>query len=148
VSEMADFAGVARSTIYDWQKLSGWPSAPDGSVALWDIAVWRDRLIAGDDLAPEGEGDGAGASPGLERYRLARAAQEEIKLSVMRKAYLDRNWVHSWLGELGSLLRICGEQLQREHGQDALDIMDQTLKEFGERVRKMFEDAVSDETGE
>lgn len=133
VTEIADFAGVARSTVYDWQKLPGYPGAPDGSVALWDLCEWQVlRLASVGDADPEVAGD----SPGLERYRLARAGQEEIKLAQLRGHVMDREWMHSRLMEIASLIRACGEQLQRSHGEDALQILDQTLDDIDGKIEE------------
>lgn len=132
-TELAEFAGVSRQTVYDWMRLPGFPIAPDRSVAKWDMCEWYlTRLDPADD--DEGEPGGAGTSPGLERYRLARAAQEEIKLGEMKKAFIDRHWAHTKLAEIVGILRGCGEQLQREHGEDALAILDQALSDITEKV--------------
>jgi hypothetical protein len=131
-TELAGFAGVSRQTVYDWMRLPGFPRAPDGSVAKWDLCEWY--LTRLDPAEDESDEPGRGDSPGLERYRLARAAQEEIKLGEMKKAFIDRQWVHANLMELASLIRACGEQLQREYGEDALAILDQAIKEFKGKI--------------
>ncbi len=131
VTELADFAGVSRNTIYEWAKLDGYPRAPDGSVAKWDLCEWYcNRLVS-----PETDDEpGSGDSPALERLRAARASQEEIKLAAMREQFIDREWMHSRLMEIASLLRQCGEQLQREYGPDALQILDDSMTEIEAKI--------------
>jgi phage terminase Nu1 subunit (DNA packaging protein) len=134
VTEIADFAGVARSTVYDWQKLPGYPSAPDGSVALWDLCEWQVLRLA---PLNDTDSDVANAdSPGLERFRLARAGQEEIKLAQLRGHVMDREWMHGKLMEIASLIRGAGDQLQREYGADALQILDQTLDDIDRKIEE------------
>jgi len=134
VTEIADFAGVSRQTIYDWQKLPGYPRAPDGSVALWDLCEWRCRA-AGADVSPETEG--GSDSPGLERFRDARAEQEEIKLAEMKRQVVAIDWMHARLNEIASLIRGAGEQLQREYGPDALQILEDAIAEAEGKIKDL-----------
>jgi hypothetical protein len=134
VTELADFAGVSRNTIYEWAKLDGYPRAPDGSVAKWDLCEWYcNRLVSPETDDEPGPKD----SPALERLRAARASQEEIKLAAMRQAYMDRDWVHARLMEIASLLRQCGDQLQRQHGEDALQILDDAMTEIELKIGEL-----------
>lgn len=139
VTQLAEFAGVSRQTIYDWMRLPGFPKAPDGSVAKWDMCEWH--LTRLDTPEPGGEESGGGDSPGLERYRMARAAQEEIKLGEMRKQFIDRAETHARLMEIAGLIRGCGEQLQREYGEDALQILDQMLIDVEQKMDEWLADS-------
>lgn len=132
---LADFAGCSTNTIREWEKLPGYPKAADGSVCKWDLAVWHSqRLLAAD--APELSGTD-GDSPGLERYRLARASQEEIRLQVMRGAFMDREWMHRALMEIASVFRGTGDLLQRDFGDGATAIFDDGLDEILGKIAEL-----------
>lgn len=144
ITELADFAGVSRNTIYEWMKLSGFPKAKDGTVCKWEMCEWyltRLTPVGAGDADPEAGGD----SPGLERYRLARAGQEEIKLAQLRGQVMDRDWVHGKLMEIASLIRGCGEQLQREYGDDARQILDQSMDDVDGKIGEWVDEAESDD---
>jgi phage terminase Nu1 subunit (DNA packaging protein) len=141
VTEIADFAGVARSTVYDWQKLPGWPGAPDGSVALWDVAAWHSTRLASleeESIVPVSPAD----SPGLERFRLAKAGIAELDLQQRAGELVERERMHAFALRIASLFRKWLDRLQRQMGEDFFrtgidvlsDIKAETDREFGEEI--------------
>lgn len=139
VAEMAEFSGVSEQALRKWFTLPGFPRQEDGSVCLWDLAVWRTRLDVGDQQTdPELVG---GDSPGLERYRLARAQQEEIKLEAMRKDYLRRDDIRMMHGELATLIRKAGDEVQRRFGVVAGEILNDAINEFEKRIEQRWGNA-------
>ena len=100
--------------------------------ALHDfLAANKYKLAAAGNEDPllVGEGD----SPGLERFRLARAAQEEIRLATMRRDTVDRETMHKVLLRGMLIVRQSVETLQRQYGDDAARIVNEGLQE-AERV--------------
>lgn len=83
-------AGIYRlttSAISAWHVKDGCPRNADGSYDLSVVIGWREgRIQAAADRAAEA---GSG-SVALERWRVARAAQEEIRLAAMTGEYLPR----------------------------------------------------------
>jgi hypothetical protein len=107
------------------------------------------KLGAGEDLMSGPE------TPGLEMYRQERAKLARLDRLEREGSLLRLEDVHESLMELADLLRGAGDQLQREYGPDAMQIIDETLTEFNRRVLKRFPyepdreaDAGDDEGGE
>lgn len=143
-TELAHFAGVSTNTIQNWSKLPGYPASTDGSVSKWELCEWYLLRLA----SPQGDAEPdeiGGDSPGLERFRNARAGQEEIKLAQLRGQVMSREIVHGKLSEIAGLIRGCGEQIQREYGDDALQILDQTLDDIDEKITE-WSSTESDDT--
>ncbi len=136
VSEMAEFSGVSEQAFRKWMTQPGFPKAPDGSVCLWDLAVWRHRLDSGSEFGEEIEG--GSDSPGLERYRLARAEQEEIKLAKMRGDFISRDDVHTALMETGSIMKEAGERIIRTGGNDLAGIFLNAWAQVMNRLESIF----------
>jgi phage terminase Nu1 subunit (DNA packaging protein) len=55
----------------------------------------------------------AGDSPGLERYRLAKAAHAELDLAERKGELIDREKCRSVLAQWGSVLRRAGDRIAR-----------------------------------
>jgi hypothetical protein len=143
---MADFAGVSEQAFRKWMKLPGFPIASDSSVCLWDLAVWRHQMNAGSEFGDEIEG--GSDSPGLERYRLARAEQEEIKLLKMRGEFLSREDVHLALAETSGVMKEAGEKVLRIGGNDLAEIINWAWDEVAKRIGKLFGDRTGGTTDE
>lgn len=79
-------------------------------------------------------------SPALERWRTARAAHAELDLGARRRQLLDREAVHTTLGQMAGILRSMGESLQKQFGDDALRLLNEALNEFDELTQKWFAD--------
>jgi hypothetical protein len=69
------------------------------------------------------------ASPALEKYREARAALAELDLQERQRDLLPRQAVHEVFGRIASRLRDAGEQLGREHGSEAHEVLDEALSD-------------------
>ena len=75
-------------------------------------------------------------SPALERYRLARAKLSELELAERESRLVNAEaLVRTWLGPSAALMRECGHQLRRRYGNEAGDMLDETLSEI-ERLAK------------
>jgi hypothetical protein len=114
------------------------PGAP-GAYVLEDCVEWLDRRgdkrkqtsqTQGDDL--EGDAD----SPALERYRLARAQQEEIKLAKLRSELVESEHVQQWLQSFAGLLRGFGEKVAKV-APELVGDLDGVLEQAGETLDKV-----------
>ena len=87
----------------------GMPGTP-GHYVVEDCLAWIDAREDkrssrdADDLS-----DDDSDSPALERFRLARAQQEEIKLAKLRKELIEADAVRDWMQRFAGLMRGFGE---------------------------------------
>jgi hypothetical protein len=77
-----------------------------------------------------------GDSPGLERFRNARAELAEMDVQSRRKSLLPRDVTRNALGRVMSLLRQYAERLGRRHGPEEVLSFRETLDE----CRKVIDD--------
>lgn len=140
VSDLANFAGVSRNTIYKWQRLPGYPQASDGSVCKWELCEWYlRRSMIQDPVSDEDDLEPGTASPALERFRSARADLAELELQQKRKELVPRDDIRLFILRVAGLFRGWLDRLQRQHGDDVYqtgvdllgDIEAKTAREFG-----------------
>lgn len=77
-------------------------------------------------------------SPALERLREERWKREKIKRQTEEKEIIPRDQVHDGLGVIAAVLRQAGDQLQREFGTEAVDILDEAIDDIREKCRDIF----------
>jgi phage terminase Nu1 subunit (DNA packaging protein) len=150
-AKVAAFFGVARDTVRkDWvaRKMPGEPGAYDLSA----IAKWRETDLSRKNKRPVGDESGdpdleGEESPGLERYRLAKAALAELELDRKRRAVIDRAVAHEGLGRIADVLRQAGERLQRQHGPDALGVLEEALASAEIEIETIFSLPDDDDSG-
>jgi len=140
-SELASFAGVHRTTIYEWAKLPGYPIASDGTVCKWELCEWFiGRSMNQGSPGGDGEDDWqSGDSPNLERFRLWRAKIAELEFNEKSKALVSRENMHGFVMRVAGLFRGWLDRLQRQHGEEVYqtgvhlleDIESETAREFG-----------------
>ncbi len=97
------------------------------------IKAWvkhREDYITQQFADPDMVGDGEG----LDRFRMARAQQEEMKLEQMRKTHVPLADLNAALGQLSGILRTAGNNLQRQYGNAAGEILNQAIDEFEKRM--------------
>lgn len=68
-------------------------------------------------------------SPGLERYRLAKAALAELELEERKGSLIPLEKVRDVLSRWSSLIRRMGESLSKRFGKDAAELLNETLAE-------------------
>lgn len=112
-------AALGRSASWVRDKLSlGMPGTP-GRYVVDDCREWL-RLHEGERAKAKKEEDDddpsldGGDSPALERYRLARAKQEELKLARMQGELVEVEHVRDFFQKFAGLLRGFGEKLAKE----------------------------------
>lgn len=92
-----------------------------------------DPLLAGSD------------SPALERYRLARAAREELELAARRGELLDVDELLTWYdSEVAAPIRRSLEALQSQYGPAAVQVVTRALNQAGSAVGKRLKNEESD----
>jgi hypothetical protein len=101
---LSQLLNVCTATIQKWATMDGFPSKNDTGYNPDEVASWvvnnkaikpflRNKVSDAmgiesqleDDIEQEFASNSNTGSPSLERYRAARAAQEELKLAVQRK---------------------------------------------------------------
>jgi hypothetical protein len=138
VADWAEFAGISVQAMHQWKLLSGFPISDDGYVCLWDLAIWRHQRLNPAELAAAEDLSGGQQSPALERIRMAEAHIRELKLAREESQVLNREIVHERLVEIAGLIRQAGELLQRQCGDDAYRILDDTLNEIEQKIELWF----------
>jgi hypothetical protein len=128
--DVATFCGVSIDTVKSWakQKMPGAPGAYDlPAIVQWlrTSGPWKQhaRPEADDPLLG---GDG-GDSPGLERYRLAKAALAEFELANQTDALLSSEKARAVLGRWAAILRRLAERLTKRHGPAAASALNEAL---------------------
>lgn len=104
----------------------------DAEVARAESAAAR-RFTTDDlDLDTAGGSD----SPALERYRAARAKQEEIKLSQMRGEVLDVHTFRVRTDGLCVILRSAVERVERRFGSGPAEVLTEAIDQWAEEIGK------------
>lgn len=142
VSTAADVAqcfGVTPDTVKQW-RARGMPGTPKRyvleHVARWlrTDGPWADRkIVKPDDPLMDGVD-----SPGLERYRLAKAEHAELDLAERRKELIEREKCREVLSRWAVVIRRMGERLVKRYGAGVTAEFDQTLAECGGIVEEAF----------
>ncbi|HVM76535.1 MAG TPA: hypothetical protein VMT75_12880 [Candidatus Saccharimonadales bacterium] len=91
-------------------------------------AAKADPMLAGPD----------DKSGGMERYRLARASQEELNLAVMKKELVNIKDLKRWLDLISSQIRGAGERLVRRFGNEAGDMLNEGLDAAEHHIEMMM----------
>jgi phage terminase Nu1 subunit (DNA packaging protein) len=147
--DLASAVGVDQSTVQQWIR-AGFPRTKAGKnrfaycipcAVAWRLSgrdVKAEAVAALDDLMA---GAGAGASPALERYRLARAIAAEWDNEQKKGSLVARDKVHDGLGRFASILRQFGERLGRRYGPDAARSVNDALDDCQRVVNDEFGDS-------
>lgn len=121
--------GVNRNTFAAWSSRADFPGGGDGPWKLDEIVPWivgrQQRRPAADDPLM----DDATESPGLERYRQAKAAHAELDVAARQGELVDVAKLRAVHSRWAAILRRAGEQLQRRHGPDAARTLNNALGE-------------------
>lgn len=138
-NEVAKFFRVQINTVQQW-RAKGMPGRP-GRYDLAEIDDWlytrgprrpKAAAIDDDDLA------GPADSPGLERYRLAKAKLAELELAKQQRSVMSRDMARETLGRIASLLRRYGERLSKRHGPEEAVLFNETIGEARRVIEQEF----------
>lgn len=136
IQQVADWLGLPKRTVEAWPRRYG-AEAELGGPGKWSLQAFarlaihihrtkseeRDPLLASGDDSPE-----------LERYRAARASLAELELSRKRGDVVDAAATSSMLGGVAEVIRNCGEQLGREFGESAREILESALSNYQREI--------------
>jgi phage terminase Nu1 subunit (DNA packaging protein) len=140
LGEVSDAYSVSADTVKRWRS-EGMPGKSQQWV-LKDIShwlrtdgPWRQNAKApvpiGEDLLLS-EGD----SPALERYRLAKAKHAELDLEHRKGELIEVTPCREALARWAVLIRRMGERLAKRYGNDASEMVNESLEECRAVVRE------------
>lgn len=112
--------GEARS--YDLQQIATWVLSQGRKIG-WDIG--KPAPVVSDDPMLDGEG-----SEGLERYRMARAQQEEIKLAEKRGEVVMMGDFETSVRVALSPLRKIQETFKRRGDRESIQLIHEAIDEM------------------
>jgi hypothetical protein len=120
------------------------------NVARWlhdMLATSGRKLLAGDASSEIWEG--GTDSPALERKREVEYQLRLRDLAERDGTLVSRDKMRAALAQIAGILRHCGDQLQRQFGEDALDLFNETLNECERAVEQFFDgETTSGETND
>lgn len=147
----ANWCGLRSSgKVGQWEREHGWPTVGKrldlvGVVAwMWreiaDMREERARLRRQVKAATPSSDDEEELltgkdTPALERYRAARAAQELLKLETMKGNLVDLSDLESDLVLINKRLRQVSDQLQRQFGREAGEMLVEALDDIFVELR-------------
>lgn len=130
----------------------------DATINLAEVAVWIHdllaahgrRILAGDsaseiwdDLENPDREDGGPSSPALERKREVEYQLRLRDLAERDGQLVSRDKVRTGLAAIVSILRHYGDQVQRQFGSDALDLLNDTLADAERTIEQQFSTAAA-----
>jgi hypothetical protein len=77
-----------------------------------------------------------GDSPMLEKYREEQYLMAKLKRGEMERTLIPRDETRMCMGRMASILRNCGEVLQRQFGPGALDVLNEALDDAEGEVNR------------
>jgi hypothetical protein len=139
-------SGRPAQIINDQAKRYGIPF--DGAVvdlpkvirSLHDFLAANAYKLAKDDDPLMGGGD----SPALEEYRREQVLMARYKRLELERQLIPRDEARVVQGRIASIIRNCGEVLQRQFGPAALDILNEALDDAEAEVNRMFSEQAAE----
>lgn len=138
-AELSRILGVSHQAIAKMKPDPSFPEFDKGGLAeIYAVCVWwylrkeanpvptDETLLAGDD------------SDGLERYRQARAAQEEIKLAQTRGQVIMLNDFEDIAPALFGPLRRVAEHIKRKGDTDTLEVIEEANREVLANLERLY----------
>lgn len=117
-------------------RLPDWPGADDGSVAIYDLCAWRERIRIGEEAGSEYFS--GSDSPNLERQRSARADILEMERDERRGLYVLASDVDAILTNAATVYREAADKAQRICP-DAAEIIEDAIQELERRLGDRWE---------
>jgi hypothetical protein len=144
LEDLAVALSTSRRTLQDWKKRAGFPKKTARGYNLQRVRAWRNAWYATADEDPLLEGNG-GTSKWLESYREEKC--KLLRLERLHKMDLVRGVeaTHEMIEIFARRIRQGIEQLQREFGQPAADVMCEAIDD-AERMFMRWQPRVSVES--
>lgn len=132
--------GISGKAVGLWHSRDGCPRNQDRTYDLQVVTKWREsRRAEADDALMDGAPKD---SPAAERYRLAKAMLEELKLDERRGQLVEVDWMWQRLQGLASLLRDLNKAMRRRKGGVLFaEMLNETLDQFDRDTERLFADA-------
>ncbi len=86
--------------------------------------------------------------PSLERWRAAKAVLAEMEVAERKQNVLDRAVMHVGLASMSTIIRGCGETLQKQFGPEALDILNEALDDYDRELDSLCGDGDNNGDGD
>ncbi len=144
LSALARACGVTRTTIRAWQGDRTFPEQlEDGSFDVFEVGKWKGakeeakrprERIPGDEDPLLASGD----SPGLERYRMAKAQLAELDLGRRQGELIPVEALDAGLMALSAAYRRGVEQAQRLFGPEVVSIFEEALAGGEAAIKQIF----------
>lgn len=138
-ADLSRILGVSATALTKFQHDPTFPDFDkDNQAEIYAVCVWwylrkeanpiptDETLLAGDD------------SDGLERYRQARAAQEEIKLAQTRGQVIMLNDFEDVAPALFGPLRRVAEHVKRKGDTDTLELIEEANREVLSNLERIY----------
>jgi hypothetical protein len=138
-ADLSRILGVSATALTKFQHDPTFPEFDkDNQAEIYAVCVWwylrkeanpiptDETLLAGDD------------SDGLERYRQARAAQEEIKLAQTRGQVIMLNDFEDVAPALFGPLRRVAEHVKRKGDTDTLELIEEANREVLSNLERIY----------
>ncbi len=146
VTDLAVAMEVSRTTVHQWLKKPDFPAAVGGVFSVRLVAEWR--LLRDQELERKQSGPApavssgdplldSGDSPGLERYRMAKAQLAELDLAERELTLLPVVKVHAGISAICLPLRNSVDQIQRRWPEAAKFLTD-GLQESERLINDLF----------
>ena len=133
-SHWREMSGRTPRVLIDQAERYGfpYPHGPKAAIELPAVVKWLHDFLAKNAMrlsAPETDDPllAGSNSPALEEYRRERTKIARLERMQREGSLLPRDTVHELLGRIASVLRSAGENLARQHGPDAHQILDEAL---------------------
>ena len=145
-SELARILGVTPPVLTKYQHIPTFPPFDRSGLAeIYAVCVWHNE---GKNPAPQAtpDDDLAGdVSEGLERYRMAKAQQEEIKLAETRGQIVRLGEFEEAMQQALQPWRRVGEAIKRLGHDDIFQMIDEANEEVAETLERLYGHAATAE---
>ena len=133
--DIARVFGIARQTCAQWSGPQKCPRNEDKTYNLTDVIQWKMTRLEEENCGSEND------NPELRRLRTIKANREELKYFEEKKEYVKIEDIRIHLQAFSQMIRQAGATLQKEHGAEAKQVLDDALdrcdaildQEFGEK---------------
>ncbi|QDU82666.1 hypothetical protein Pla110_44270 [Polystyrenella longa] len=148
LDDVANFAGVSKRTVQEWIA-RGCPGRPKhydlSEMVQWAREhVWVPRRTAAKTFEEDGDpllSDGGTGSVWLEKYRHEKTLEVRAKRLRDMGELVATSEIQDGLNVLSNVIRQAGELLQRTHGEEAYEILEEAIIEFETQAEELFGDS-------
>jgi len=139
-AELARVLGVSATVLTKYQHIPTFPAFDrEGTAEIYAVCVWHSEGKKPQQQQPTPDDDLAGdVSEGLERYRMAKAQQEEIKLAETRHQIVKLNEFEEAMQTALQPWRRLGEAVKRQGLMDVFAMIEEANQEVAESLERLY----------